>query len=1207
MTDSTATSFINSLRKKFSSEFPERQDVLSKQLNSVNSGDCECERHALVKRQIDILKILGLAEIEDLNKKFEQAEQFYKESHDLTALNKLLVEIKNISCSSVLNEEILSHVDSVEKVISSELNCHIYLLLDKFKEECLESVLTAKGYSVTCLSRSDLSSTTIQGVFVVEDNYSAFPEDPFNIIDEVRQNKMSQTEIVLISKDADFEKRLRSVRNNIVLAHETHSDCGLVIRTIDQLVQKRCISNKRVLLICSDSVLSEYISRTLQLEGLSVVIFKSINDKELKIIENESFDMIMIDYFVDDVYGYEISQVIRRYEHFIYVPILFMCSKVKLKCSVHPEMISRYGHMMDQYDQESIIGSVIGTIKNSMDTYKLGKYMSDSLRESQNRRIALDAHCIVSMSDVSGEITEVNDKFCEISGYERQELIGKKHNIVNSGYHPKEYFEDMWDLISDGKIWHGEICNSKKNGELYWVESTIVPFLNEIGKPYQYVSIRTDVTRIKQTEDKLRLSEERLLRSQSFANIGTWDWNIVTGDLYWSPTIASLFGYQEGELETTYDNFLQAVHEDDRDLVINAVNNCVEKGEEYDIEHRCVWPDGSVKWMLERGDVVRSEDGKPLHMLGVVQDITARKNTEIELDKQKRLLEFLKDGLTSFVDEDDFLFVAESILGELMRITQSEYGFTGEVIYDGLDPYVKIHAANNLKWDDKTVDLYHYKCKEGLEVHDLDNLIGDVVLKKKVVICNDVKKDSSGKSMPKSHLDLKNFIGVPIIYGDRLVGVYGLANRDDDYDQQDVDFLKPFNATYSAIIHAKYMADIQKETLELVQKSKAQAVQANQAKSQFLASMSHELRTPMNAILGFGQLLEMEIGQPLNEGQRDNVQEILKAGNHLLELINEILDLSRIEAGKIDLNIEQVELAALVKDSVSIIKSQLEKSEVSIEFSVEGRACDFSDFELANLAVYADPVRLKQVLINLLSNAIKYNRQNGRVYIDTEILDDERLRLTVKDTGVGIPQEKQNELFMSFHRLGAEKTEVEGTGIGLVITKQIVELMGGSIGFESEENIGSTFWVDLMCGDKTKCEESKKDSHANSMDNTSTHKNVIYIEDNPANMRLVTQLMSSFEKINLHTAHESELGMALINKTEPDLILLDINLPGLSGVEIAAMLKSNVKTENVPLIAISANAMESDIDNARSAGFNEYITKPINVPEFIEVLGKYLA
>ncbi len=1037
---------------------------------------------------------------------------------------------------------------------------------------------------------------------------------------------------------------------------------------------------------------------------------------------------------------------------------------------------------------------------------------------------ALNQHAIVSITDQAGNITYMNDLFCEISGYDRNELVGKNHRLIKSGSHSAEFYKQMWQTISSGSVWQGDICNRKKDGSLYWVKSTITPFMDNSGKPYQYVSVRTDITERKHYELVSQNQAERLRRSQNFANIGTWDWDIQTGDLYWSERIPSLFGYPDNEVETSYANFLSVLHPDDKENVVNAINACIEHGAEYDIEHRIIRPDGQVRWLHEKGDVVRNEEGQPLHMLGVVidinerkqleqerneseekyrclfelsedpmwmiledqivlanksaaqalgfdspdslvhqhlyqlspksqsdgkssydkhnemlvfayltgyhrfewvylntdgkevpaevsltrvpfdgqdglfciwrditerkkaeqalkesqtqlleaqqlahigswkvnfltrklvwsdeiyriygyqtneikpsakgfrkavhpddlkivleseklakksghhdiihriirpdgsirhvhelahgdfdstgkligltgtiqditerieadtklretedrfslavessgdgiwdwnlktdtllysknymhmlgyeenelpnhfssklnsfhpddresvqqilhsylegkienysqevrmrckdgsykwilcrgkvinrdrdgkplrmigihSDISKRKSTELKLAQQQKLLSILNQSFTQFMSAGMLHSAIGQILSNIVELTDSEYGFFSEVFYDeDKMPQLQNFTTNNI------IPPWHPNKPERLDIQkiklpEINELLNQAIKSKNHVISN---QNTSRLHSDNSDPTNSSFLIVPVFYGSQMVGVYGLSNRNNGYSNEIVSFLRPFNIAYGVMIQDEY-------NRKALVEAKITAENANQAKSEFLSNMSHELRTPLNAIMGFSQLMEYD--NNLSEEHNDCVKEIIKAGKHLLTLIDEILDLAKIETGQLNLSVTTFHLAPLITECLSLVKPMAETNQVQV--SCNG---------IQNISLHTDPTRLKQILLNLLSNAIKYNRPLGTVNLEMQFPESTRLRISISDTGVGIDKDSLNAIFTPFNRLGHENGQIEGTGIGLTFTKRAIEIMGGSIGVESEPDIGSCFWIEL--------------------------------------------------------------------------------------------------------------------------------------------------
>jgi PAS domain S-box-containing protein len=367
-----------------------------------------------------------------------------------------------------------------------------------------------------------------------------------------------------------------------------------------------------------------------------------------------------------------------------------------------------------------------------------------------------------------------------------------------------------------------------------------------------------------------------------------------------------------------------------------------------------------------------------------------------------------------------------------------------------------------------------------------------------------------------------------------------------------------------------------------------EADRANRAKNEFLSRMSHELRTPMNAILGFAQLLEMD---GLSDEQKDWIREILKAGQHLLELINEVLDISRIEAGKLRLSLEPVDVVQTIDECISLLAPFA--SEESIELRLDRTAISGS-----SVYVMADRQRFKQVMLNIISNGIKYNRENGHVRIWFELLEGDKLRTSVTDTGQGIAPSRIKELFAPFERLGAEELGIEGTGLGLALSKPLVEAMGGTISVASEVGKGTTFSVELDV--VTEMPASKRDPESSLAANGSngSAKTILYIEDNLTNLKLLERLLDRRPEIRLLSAMQGGIGVTLARNHQPDLILLDLNLPDMPGEEVLGRLRSDPRTAKVPVVVLTAETSSGQVKRLLEAGARAYLTKPLEVDRF---------
>ena len=447
--------------------------------------------------------------------------------------------------------------------------------------------------------------------------------------------------------------------------------------------------------------------------------------------------------------------------------------------------------------------------------------------------------------------------------------------------------------------------------------------------------------------------------------------------------------------------------------------------------------------------------------------------------------------------------------------------------------------------------------------------------------------------------------GIKLVLSDKKVTDYELTARARDgkktmvsynattfYDR-DRTLQGVFGVARDVTERKRFEQALQETNVEM-ESAKSAAEKANLAKSDFLSGMSHELRSPLNAILGFAQLMSTATPPP-TETQNESITQILQAGWHLLKLINEILDLSVVESGKVSLSLEPVALSEVLSECQTMMQEQAQQ---------RGIVMSFPQFKQPSF-VWADQTRLKQIVINLLSNAIKYNQVKGQVTVEYALMPSDRIRISFKDTGAGLTPEKMAQLFQPFNRLGQEGGSVSGTGIGLVVTKQLVELLGGVLGVNSTPGKGSVFWFELRSTPAPELKVIAPQDAAPKLvirPTDAPQKLLLYIEDNPANMKLVERLIERRTDIKLLKAVDGLQGIALARASLPDVILMDINLPGISGIDALKVLREDLATAHIPVIAISANAMTRDIEVGRQLGFFRYLTKPIVVDEFLSTL-----
>ncbi|MCI1192822.1 ATP-binding protein [Calidifontimicrobium sp. SYSU G02091] len=766
--------------------------------------------------------------------------------------------------------------------------------------------------------------------------------------------------------------------------------------------------------------------------------------------------------------------------------------------------------------------------------------------------------------------------------------------------------------LLDVGLWRGDapagiLCFERFDGPHRWPADDIA-FACQVA---DQLSLALSNERRRRTEDELRRKEAQLAEAQQIARVGSWDLDLSSGRASWSAEEFRLLGHEPGAVEPGVEAFMAAVHPDDRERVAAAMQRAMTPGSDgrYAVEHRVRTPAGE-RIVDERGQVVFAADGRAERMIGTTTDVTERKRTE-------RLLAAINEAQARFIARAPEGEIFGGLLAATLALTESEYGFIGEVLRapDGRLT-VKAHGLDAAAPLAEARRLLERHAPSDMVFGNLDNLFGRVVTERALVVANDVAHDARAAGTPPEHPPIRHFMGVPLTEGDEVRGLIALANRPGGYDASMLPALQPLmtacvnmfgllqvereraqaQAALNAL-NATLEARVAERTAEAEQ-ARREAERANAAKSDFLSQMSHELRTPLNAVLGFSQLLEMS---PLRGDQAAHVREVLRAGRQLLELIDEILDLARVEAGKVRLAPEPVALGALVAECVQMLRPMAQQGDVAVHVAVDPAA-----------VVHADRARLRQVLLNLLTNAVKYNRRGGEVTVDAQCApapaaaggDAGGWEVRVTDTGAGLTEAQIGRLFQPFERLDAARSRVAGTGIGLSVCKRLVELMGGRIGVRSEPGRGSTFWFWMPRADaEAGTEPATAAASAASPPSAAPRgrpRRVLYVEDHPANQRLLADALATRGDIDLAIAGDADAALEAAASAPPDLLLLDIQLPGCDGYELLRRLRA--MGCDAPAVAVSANAMPADVARGRAAGFVEYLAKPLDLRQLLDVV-----
>lgn len=908
---------------------------------------------------------------------------------------------------------------------------------------------------------------------------------------------------------------------------------------------------------------------------------------------------------------------------------------------------------------------------------------------------AIDEHTLFSVTDRRGIITEVNNGFCRISGYAREELVGQSHRILNSGHHEKAFWNEMWSTIASGQVWQGEICNRAKDGTLYWVASTNLPKLDERGAIVGYISLRFDITKGKQAIEDLRKTEVFLNQTNKLASVGGWELDIESQSLHWTDEVYRIHELDIGELPSL-DDAINFYAPEARDIIANAVEMGIREGASWELELPLITERGNRRWVRALGEPV-FEDGRCVKLRGAFQDMTLQQAARRKLEKtESRLSVALSsaniglwewdirengcyfnetyysmlgyeheafpmsfDAWESLVHPDDIENAKQDLLAYLegnvsdfatefrMRTAYGTWFWvrsTGDVaerdkdgkptrmvgvhidfdyikrLNKAFEKIVEMEARPSLadaciEISRHTAELFGVDFAAIVQFPDGEdstsamvmggfhngNPIIDIEYKLEGTPClqamnlpffmvTDGVADQYSADKMLTEMQAQGYASVRLQDSNgRICGLLVIIHTDKLPSEYKI---KPT----MSIIAARAAAELENRRVELgLQQAVRETEQANRAKTQFLANMSHEIRTPMTAILGYTDLILDPASNALDFV--DHVETIKKNAKHLMTVINDILDVSKIESGRIEIEQLSIDPCTLIDEVVELMRPNATSKGITL-----------SSMKLNAIPplICTDPTRFRQIVLNLLSNAIKFTK-DGSVTIECEYLREaDQLCVRCIDTGIGMTPEQRDKIaeFESFTQAdGSTARKFGGTGLGLKVSSMLADLLGGQLEVESDFGKGSTFTLRIKAG--VEIASQAKAHHAlGQAPKRSIAKNalsgcrVLLAEDGPDNQKLISVLLKR-SGATITIVENGQLAIDLITESPGafDLILMDIQMPEVDGHEATKRLRENGCT--IPIIALTAHAMPSDREKCLSAGCVAYLAKPLNFEELI--------
>ncbi|MBF0193911.1 MAG: PAS domain S-box protein [Magnetococcales bacterium] len=759
----------------------------------------------------------------------------------------------------------------------------------------------------------------------------------------------------------------------------------------------------------------------------------------------------------------------------------------------------------------------------------------------------------IVITNKDGAIEYVNPKFTKVTGYLPVEAIGQNPRILKTGHTSQEEYKLLWETLLAGKEWHGEFMNKKKDGTNYWENVSISPVLSDTGEIIHFIGIKEDIT-------LRRMNDQRLKMALEASNDGIWDWNIETGSCFFSHRWFQMMELSSNEVKPHKTSWTERIHKKEQADVLQTLESCLDgKIDSFESEHRLKSGSGAWLWMRVKGKVTeRDSEGKPLRMVGTQSDITLTREWLEMLRKTNDKLQKSEKNYRSLVDNVPGVVYRCAIDSKwtMFFISNAISDLSGYPAEDFIDNNTRCYSSIIHPEDLKHVGFVIDKAIQNHKAFELEYRI----------------IHANGET--------------------RWVYERGCIGQYQDGEPEFLDGVIVDNT--------------ERKKMEVqIHNAKQEAEKANNAKSQFLAAMSHDIRTPMNAILGMGEVLSQS---NLDNSQRHDLGVLTHAGEGLLALINDILDLSKIEAGQLQMEIVSFDLREMIKGTFHILHQKAKEKNLIFTYQVDPNC-----FQL----VIGDQQRLRQILLNLLGNAIKFTK-SGNITLTVESLKKDEIQFVVTDTGIGIPAEKLDTIFQPFTQAeDSINRRFGGSGLGLSICQLLVEKMGGIIKVESKLGKGSkfSFYVQLPqsavgISDTVSTQKSWNKQHHSSVvkDVTKQKPLQILLVDDAEDNQIVVEAFLKKTSHSLTNAKNGKKAVEAFQSSNFDLILMDMMMPVMDGFEATRQIRSFEKhhgRQPTPIVALTANAMKEDMDKTISAGCDLCLSKPIRMANLLNVVDHF--